>query len=115
MEIIGWIGTTLVVIAYYPQIHHLLVDKCAWGISVTTWLIWLGSSSLLLVYAFLRFDLLFVVVQLINILSIAATIVLVRRSNNICPYHISNIQKYSEESKGRQKLEAEISNDSGRN
>lgn len=35
MEIIGSAGTTLVIIAYYPQIHHLLAEKCAWGISVT--------------------------------------------------------------------------------
>jgi uncharacterized protein with PQ loop repeat len=94
MEVIGWIGTTLVLIAYYPQIHHLFVEKCAWGISMTTWLIWLASSSLLLVYAFLRLDVLFVIVQAINILSIAATIVLVRRSNRICPYHLSSIQRY---------------------
>jgi uncharacterized protein with PQ loop repeat len=95
MEVIGWIGTTLVIIAYYPQIHHLFIEKCAWGISVLTWLIWLGASGLLLVYALLRLEALFVIVQVINIFAIAATIVLVRRSNNICPYHMSVIQKYT--------------------
>jgi uncharacterized protein with PQ loop repeat len=54
MEIIGWVGTTLVIIAYYPQIHHLYVEKCAWGISLLTWLIWLIASMLLLVYCFAR-------------------------------------------------------------
>ena len=29
-QIIGWVGTALVVIAYVPQIYHLLVEKCAW-------------------------------------------------------------------------------------
>jgi hypothetical protein len=29
----------LVVVAYYPQIRHPLVEKCAWGISVLTWLV----------------------------------------------------------------------------
>ena len=33
MEVLGWAGTALVVVAYYPQIHHLYVERCAWGIS----------------------------------------------------------------------------------
>jgi hypothetical protein len=44
----------LVVVAYYPQIHHLSVERCAWGISRLTWLIWLASSALLLAYCILR-------------------------------------------------------------
>ncbi|HTK37289.1 MAG TPA: PQ-loop repeat-containing protein [Pyrinomonadaceae bacterium] len=94
MEIIGWIGTILVIVAYYPQIHHLYVEKCAWGISISTWFIWLGAGALLLVYASLREDFLFVVVQVINMAAIAATIFLVRRSNTICPYHFQLAQSY---------------------
>lgn len=91
MEFIGWIGTTLVIIAYYPQIHHLWVEKCAWGISLTTWIMWLCASALLLIYAILREEILFVIVQIINIAAIAATIALTRRSNNICPYHLKKV------------------------
>jgi uncharacterized protein with PQ loop repeat len=87
MEIVGWIGTVLVVVAYFPQIRHLYVERCAWGISLATWWIWLGSSSLLLVYAFYGGNMMFVLVQMINLLAIGATIILARRSNNICPYH----------------------------
>lgn len=93
MEILGWAGTALVIIAYYPQIHHLFVEKCAWGISITTWMIWLAASSLLLTYALLGGDILFVAVQSINILAIATTIVLAKRSNNICPYHLNDYEK----------------------
>ena len=93
MEILGWSGTALVIIAYYPQIHHLYVEKCAWGISILTWLIWLVASVLLLAYAFLRRDTLFIIVQIINILAIVATIVLVRKSNKICPHHLSVAQR----------------------
>jgi lipid-A-disaccharide synthase-like uncharacterized protein len=93
MEVIGWAGTTLVIVAYGPQIHHLLVERCAWGISIMTWLIWLVASALLLVYALLRQDTLFIIVQSINILAIITTIILARRSNNICPYHLSAVQK----------------------
>ena len=87
MEVLGWVGTALVVIAYYPQIHHLFVERCAWGISVLTWLIWLVASALLLVYCVVRRELLMCVVQGVNIAAIVTTIVLVRRSNNVCPYH----------------------------
>lgn len=93
MEILGWAGTALVIIAYYPQIHHLFVEKCAWGISISTWLIWLVASALLLAYAFLRRDTLFIIVQIINISAIAVIIVLVRKSNDICPHHLSAAQR----------------------
>jgi uncharacterized protein with PQ loop repeat len=95
MEVIGWIGTTLVIIAYYPQIRHLWLEKCAWGISVWTWVMWLIASMLLLIYCIVRGEVLLSVVQVSNMASIVLTIVLVRKSNNICPYHLANIQRYA--------------------
>ncbi len=88
MEIIGWAGTTLVIIAYGPQIYHLWAERCAWGISLWMWFIWLGSSTFLLTYSWFRSEMLFVTVQGINILAIVVTILLTRRSNQICPYHM---------------------------
>ena len=87
MRIIGWAGTALVIVAYYPQIRHLLAERCAWGISILTWLLWLASSVLLLGYCASRREFLMCAVQGVNIAAIATTIVLVRRSNRICPYH----------------------------
>src|SRR5687767_1746696 len=87
MEIVGWIGTGLVIIAHGPQIYHLWAERCAWGISLWMWFIWLASSGLLLSYSWFHGDLLFISVQCINILAITATILLTRRSNQICPYH----------------------------
>ena len=87
MELLGWAGTALVVVAYYPQIQHLFVEKCAWGISVSTWIIWLVASVLLFIYCVVRGDALLSIVQIINIAAIVITIVLVRRSNRICPWH----------------------------
>lgn len=87
MNLLGWLGTALVIIAYYPQIHHLLVERCAWGISVSTWLMWLVASMLLLIYCFTRKEFLMSVVQAVSITAIAMTLILVRRSNRICPRH----------------------------
>lgn len=89
MEFLGWIGTTLVIIAYYPQIHHLWMEKCAWGISVWTWVIWLFASILLLIYCIMRGEVLLSVVQLSNMSAIVLTIALVRRSNKVCTHHSS--------------------------
>ena len=88
MEVVGWAGTTLVVVAYYPQIHHLYVERCAWGISQLTWLIWLAASALLLTYCALRGEATLSVVQAVNIAAIVTTLLLVRRSNRVCPRHM---------------------------
>lgn len=88
MEILGWVGTALVIIAYFPQIHHLMVQRCAWGISVSTWLIWLIASLVLLSYCIYRQEVLLCVVQGVNIAAILITIVLVRSSNRVCPLHL---------------------------
>ena len=87
MEVLGWVGTALVVVAYYPQIHHLYVERCACGISQLTWLIWLAASTLLLLYCLVRREAMLSVVQAVNIAAIAATLLLVRRSDRVCPHH----------------------------
>lgn len=85
---LGWAGTALVIVAYVPQIHHLYVERCAWGLSIATWLIWLVAGALLLSYSISRNDTLFTFVQVINITAIVATIILARRGNSLCPYHL---------------------------
>jgi len=99
MEVVGWIGTTLVIIASYPQIRHLWVEKCAWGISMWTWVIWLIASLLLLIYCIVRGEILLSVVQVSNMASIAITIALVRRSNNVCSYHLQVLRTGRKHSK----------------
>ena len=89
MEMLGWAGTALVIVAYVPQIRHLYVEKCAWVISISTWLICLVAGVLLLSYCIFRNDTLFTFVQVINITAIMATIILARRGNRICPYHLN--------------------------
>ena len=100
MEVMGWAGTALVVVAYYPQIHHLYVERCAWGISQLTWLIWLAASALLLTYCVLRGEGMLAVVQVVNIAAIVTTLFLVRRSNRVCPYHMKATGVRARDTKG---------------
>ena len=99
MEMLGWAGTALVIVAYVPQIRHLYVEKCAWGISISTWLIWLVAGVLLLSYCIIRNDTLFTFVQVINITAIIATIILARRGNQICPHHLNKAVSSGEQNK----------------
>jgi lipid-A-disaccharide synthase-like uncharacterized protein len=92
MEMLGWVGTALVIVAYVPQIHHLYFEECAWGISISTWVIWLVAGALLLSYCIFRSDTLFAIVQVVNITASVTTIVLALRSDRICPYHRSAVK-----------------------
>ena len=100
MEALGWAGTLLVVVAYYPQIHHLYVERCAWGISRLTWLIWLAASALLLTYCVLRGEAMLSVVQAVNIAAIVTTLLLVRRSDRVCPHHLKAVETTAQQSTG---------------
>jgi hypothetical protein len=70
-----------------PSDTHLYFEKCAWGISVTTWVIWAVSAVLLLSYCMSRSEILLGVVHVANLVAIMTTIIFVRRSDTICPYH----------------------------
>ena len=87
IELIGWVGSAVVIAAYWPKIYHLYAEKCAGALSLMTWLLWLVSSSLLLSYAIILGDLLLICVQLINVIAVTTTIILARRADTVCPVH----------------------------
>ncbi len=47
----GYAGTTLVMVAYLPQIFHLVVMRCSAGISLRAYAIWIVASLLLVIHA----------------------------------------------------------------
>ncbi|MGQ0592120.1 MAG: PQ-loop repeat-containing protein [Gammaproteobacteria bacterium] len=44
----GYVGTALVIVAYLPQITHLIREKCSAGISFGAYAIWVVAAVLLL-------------------------------------------------------------------
>ena len=60
---VGFIGTVIVVIAYMPQIIHLVRAQCSAGISLKAYALWLVSSLLLLGHAFNLNDAVFIALQ----------------------------------------------------
>ena len=47
----GYAGTALVIVAYLPQILHLVVMRCSAGISLRAFAIWTVASLLLVIHA----------------------------------------------------------------
>ena len=62
-EWLGMVGTGLVILAYLPQVSHLIKEKCSAGLSVGAYLVWTLAAVLLLVYAIGKSDLVFIALQ----------------------------------------------------
>ena len=64
---IGFLGTALVIIAYLPQIHHLIKERCSGGISVKAYCLWFVAGLLMLIHAANIQDPVFVALQVYQI------------------------------------------------
>ncbi|HXV48984.1 MAG TPA: PQ-loop domain-containing transporter [Candidatus Binatia bacterium] len=60
---IGFVGTLVVIVAYLPQIAHLVKAQCSAGISLKAYALWIISSLLLLLHAFNLNDAVFIALQ----------------------------------------------------
>jgi lipid-A-disaccharide synthase-like uncharacterized protein len=88
-HILGVIGTGIVLVGYLPQLIHLARERCAWGVSQRSWMLWLLGGCFLLAYSLLKHDIIFSVVQVIQIVAISLTIYYARRSVRVCPHHLA--------------------------
>jgi uncharacterized protein with PQ loop repeat len=88
-EILGFAGIGVVVIAYAPQIIHLRKEHCSAGISLKAYSLWCVSSALFLIHAVMIRDIVFTVVQLINLVAIIDITLLVKRYGGyVCLTHL---------------------------
>ena len=60
---LGIVGTALVVIAYVPQITHLMMMRCGDGVSLGAYALWCAASSFLCVYAVIAEEPIFIALQ----------------------------------------------------
>ena len=85
---LGIIGTILTIIAYIPQITHLLKMHCGEGVSIGAYLLWCSASSLLCVYAIIAEEPIFIALQGYH--AVACGVILffgIRYRNSRCPLH----------------------------
>jgi uncharacterized protein with PQ loop repeat len=87
-QIIGFVGTGLVVTGYVPQIVHLIKERCTAGISIQAFSLWCAASLLFLIHAVVIRDIVFVGVQAVN-LAAGGLIVwfCVRYNGEVCSFH----------------------------
>ncbi len=63
IEWLGFAGMALCVLAYLPQIIHLIKEHCSAGLSPGAYCMWLISAVLLLTYAIAKNDPVFISLQ----------------------------------------------------
>jgi len=90
---LGFTGTGVVAVAYIPQIHHLVRERCSAGISVRAYSLWFLASVLFLVHALMIKDIVFVFVQVVNLAAICAIVICCKRyEGEVCFTHLKNLK-----------------------
>ena len=85
---LGYAGTTLVILAYLPQIFHLLKEHCSAGLCVRAYLMWVAASMLLLSYALSQRDGVFIALQGNQLLSTGLICFLSKKyEHSLCEDH----------------------------
>ena len=77
-ELVGLIGTILVVFAYIPQARHIIKEHCAGGVSTRAWAVWLGATILIAVHAFTTKDIVFITLQVVSIAAMIVILILIK-------------------------------------
>ena len=89
-QILGFVGTGLVAVAYIPQIHHLIKEHCSAGISINAYALWFLASVLFLIHAAMIMDAVFIAVQLVNLAAICIIVICAKRyEKQICEVHVA--------------------------
>ena len=87
-EILGIAGITISVLAYLPQVIHLIREHCSAGVSRRAWAMWIVSSLLIGVLALHRRDPVFVLLQLSSLTSASLIVFFASRyAGLVCPTH----------------------------
>jgi uncharacterized protein with PQ loop repeat len=85
---LGILGTALVVVAYVPQMTHLMKMRCGEGVSLAAYLLWCSASALLCAYAVIAEEPIFIALQGYHAAACGTILFFgVRYRNDRCPMH----------------------------
>ena len=88
IEWLGFAGIALCVLAYLPQVVHLIKEHCSAGLSPGAYYMWVIAALLLLVYAIAKSDPVFISLQSYQL--VASTVILyycLRYRGQFCEGH----------------------------
>jgi uncharacterized protein with PQ loop repeat len=92
-QVVGFLSTGIVAAAYIPQIHHLIKEHCSAGISMNAYALWFVASILFLVHAVMIRDVVFIFLQIINLMAILVIMLCVRKyGHQMCLMHLHEAQ-----------------------
>jgi uncharacterized protein with PQ loop repeat len=87
-QIIGYIGTCLALLAYIPQIYHLVEKKCAAAISLKAFVVWFLATLLLLIHAITIHSIVFITFQIGSLIALSLILVFgYKYRNKRCTVH----------------------------
>ena len=87
-QILGFVGTGLVIVGYFPQVFHMVRERCTAGISIPAFALWCSASSLFLIHATVIGDAVFVGVQIVNLMAGGFIVWFCKRhEGEVCPSH----------------------------
>ena len=89
-QAVGFLGTALVLAAYFPQIVHLVRERCSYGLSERAFIVWMLASLLFLVHAVVIRDPVFMVLQGLNVAADGIIVVFAHRyEDGVCAIHFA--------------------------
>jgi uncharacterized protein with PQ loop repeat len=87
-QIVGFVGTGLVIVGYIPQIVHLIKERCTAGISIPAFSLWCLASSLFVIHAAMIRDPVFIVLQTVNLIAGGIIVGFSKKyDGHVCPFH----------------------------
>ena len=87
-ELLGFAGTAMILGAYVPQMTHIVREHCSGGVSAKSWALWLVATVCILSHAAAMRDIVFITLQLGNLVAIATVLFLIRRyAHRACHSH----------------------------
>jgi uncharacterized protein with PQ loop repeat len=87
-QIVGFVGTALVIVGYCPQILHMVRERCTAGISIPAFALWCSASLLFLIHATMIRDAVFIAVQVVNLAAGGFIVWFCKRhEGEVCPSH----------------------------
>jgi uncharacterized protein with PQ loop repeat len=87
-RLMGFLGTILVIIAYLPQIYHLIKERCSWGISIGAYCMWFVAALLILIHAVDIRDPVFIMLQSYQLVACGLIVVFCRKyKGSMCEAH----------------------------
>jgi len=102
-QFLGFLGTGIVAAAYIPQVRHLVKEHCSAGISINAYVLWFFASVLFLIHAAMIRDVVFILVQIVNLIAILALVFFAKKyERQMCLAHLEKAHAKQIPSKERQ-------------